>query len=141
MRWESLKDAGDLVAEIHDHVGLLPGMLFSIAGLSKEYNIGFVSDYPRQWQLPIIERTGLLTYFTEEDMVVLAEHDIPDTYHSLFKFLVCANFIVPGSSLWVDHNSLRTSVAIRQGIDTIHFVDAERLHRDLGLWELEPSVK
>lgn len=104
--------------------------------LSPAFELYLASDYPRQWLFLALERTGLSRFFPPDRVCVLAEHDTGATYPELFTFLVAAEVIIPGSTLWVDHNSRRTTAALRAGIDAAIFVDVPRLRRDLALWGL-----
>jgi hypothetical protein len=134
------KDGKELCAVIAEHVAPLPGVANLLAGLAEEVALSLVSDYPHQWLFPAVSRRGLGTIFNEANTIFLDEHKAPATYTALFSFLIKEGVLRPGYSLWVDYNSSRTSAAIRHGIDAALFVDAERLHRDLGLWSLPPSA-
>jgi hypothetical protein len=128
----------DLLAEIPKRADPLPGMPGVIGDLAADYELALVSDYPRRWLLPAMQRGGLSRWFADETVFCVSEHAVSGEYPELFETLVTSKVIIPGSSLWVDHNPSRTSVAIRQGIDASVFVDADRLYRDLGLWGLVP---
>ena len=107
-----------------------------VAELAAQRRLTMVSDYPRRWLLPVVERSRLSQWFPDEAVFYCAEHQVSGEYTELFATLVNMNIIVPGSSLWVDHHPKRSHVAVRQGIDVAIFVDARRLRRDLGLWGL-----
>jgi beta-phosphoglucomutase-like phosphatase (HAD superfamily) len=128
-----------MVTAMPEQVGLLPGMKPLIEELSANFKLYLVSDYPRRWLKRIVENTGLVQYFKDDDTLVLAEEDAPHTYPELFESVARTFGIQPGSSLWIDHSSPHTSWAIRQGIDAIVFVDAQRLRRELGMRNLLPK--
>lgn len=129
---------GELISSVLEFTPLLPGMLPLVKELSERVELGLVSDYPGPWLAPIIKRTGLAAYFPGGADQVIGELRIKPDYTELFRSLIEWNVLKPGSSMWVDHNSLRCMAAIRQGIDVGIFVDARRLKRDLGLWGLMP---
>jgi hypothetical protein len=58
----------------------------------------------------------------------------------LFDRLVRDKIILPGHTLWIDHDPHRAMTAIRLGLDAALFEDAARLYRDLGLWGLVPLI-
>lgn len=127
-----------LSAAVAERVAPLPGFVNMLAGLVDKATLSLVSDYPRQWLFPAISRSGLDATFNESNTYFLDDHKVPADYPLFFSFLVEEDILQPGTSLWVDCNSSRTSAAIRQGIDAAIFVDAERFYRDLGLWSLVP---
>ncbi len=129
---------GELIAGVLERTALLPGMLPLIKELSERVDLGLVSDYPGEWVTPIIDRSGLSAYFPAGPDQVIGELGAKLDYAGLFRLLIERDVFKPGSSMWVDHNSLRCMAAIRQGIDVAIFVDARRLYRDLGLWGLVP---
>jgi len=135
-----MTNAGELIAGVLESTALLPGMLPLIKELSERVDLGLVSDYPGKWVTPIIKRTGLSVYFPGGVDQVIGELRPGLDYTVLFRLLIERNVLKPGSSMWVDHNSLRCMAAIRQGIDAGIFVDARRLYRDLGLWGLMPFM-
>lgn len=128
----------DLFEAIPEHAHPLPGILPLIMQLSPKYSLRLVSDYPRCWMQPILHHTTLSPFFAPETLLVTAEHNLSPEPPALFKLLVDTTMIIPGSSLWVDHNPLRTTAAIRHGIDAAIYVDTNRLIRDLSLWGLVP---
>lgn len=136
----AMTNAGELIVDVLESTTLLPGMLPLIKELSEGLDLGLVSDYPDKWITPIIMRTGLGAYFPRGADQVIGEVWTKPDYIGLFRFLIEQNVLKPGSSMWVDHNSLRCMAAIRQGIDVGIFVDARRLYRDLGLWGLVPFM-
>lgn len=115
-----------------------PDVAGVLAGLADKATLSLVSDYPRQWLSPAISRSSLDGVFDESNIFFLDEHKAPTAYPLFFAFLVKEGVLRPGSSLWIDYNSKRTSAALRQGIDAAVFVDAQRLNRELGHWSLVP---
>ncbi len=128
----------DLNRFIPNSVALLPGIDTVIDELAQDNECFLVSDYPRDWLMNTMGRVGLYRWFNDSTVAFTAELDTGGDYEKLFKALVKAEVIEPGRSLWIDHNSARTSTAIRQEIDSAICVDANRLYRDLGLWRLVP---
>ena len=126
--------ASDLFAEIPGRVEPLPGMPELVRELARNYEVFLVSDYPRQWLQPALQRIGFIQQ--SASIFFVSKLGTSDEYADLVEMLVESSVIVPGSSLWVDQNPARTAVAIRRGIDASIFVDARRLYRDLGLWGL-----
>jgi len=59
---------------------------------------------------------------------------------ALFEALVRDGVILPGQSIWIDHDPHRAMLAIRRGLDAALFEDGPRLYRDLGLWDLVPLI-
>jgi hypothetical protein len=110
----------------------MPEMIRELAGTSE---ISLASDYPREWLIPSLSRSGLTPYCHEHAIVYTAGLG---GYTGLFERLVAAGAIIPGHTMWVDFHSRRTSEALSKGIDAAIFVDARRLRRDLGLWGLVP---
>jgi hypothetical protein len=94
-----------------------------------------VSDYPAEWLLPALARSGLARIFPAGEIAYVADLG---GFPGLFDALVERRVIVPGRTLWVDAHSPRTSAALRKGIDAAIFEDARRLRRDLGMWRLLP---
>jgi hypothetical protein len=128
----------DLNRFIPNTVDLLPGIDRVLDELAQDNECFLVSDYPRDWLMSIMGRLNLYRWFNQSALAFTAELNTSGDYEKLFKALVKAEVIAPGRSLWIDHNSARTSTAIRQGIDAAICVDANRLYRDLGLWRLVP---
>lgn len=130
-----------LAANILKTTALLPDTLLLIKDLSERVNLGLVSDYPNEWIRPILDRTGLSVYFPNGPDLVVGDLGPDSDNATLFSALIERNILTPGSSMWVDRNSLRCMAAIRQGVDAGIFVDARRFYRDLGLWSLVPFSK
>lgn len=126
----------ELCARIESAPQVEPGMLDLLEELCGNYDLKLVSDYPREWLIPILRRTGFRRWFVADNMFFLAEHSHVLEGERLFPELMAAAVLFPGKSLWVDYISSRTSSAIRRGIDAAIFVDARRLRRDLSLWGL-----
>jgi hypothetical protein len=113
-----------------------PGMLALLKDLPTGSTLRLVSDYPRQWLDAILGLTGLSAYFTSAETVVLAEQRLANAHAAQVDFLIGAHIVAPGNSLWVDHSSLRTSLAIRRGVDANMFTTADQFRRDLRIRRL-----
>ena len=122
----------------------LPELITPIAGMPevleelacRRLTVSLVSSYPRPWLTPALERRGLAREFPEDQVWIAAELG---GFPQLMDTLLEHDRIVPGRSLWVDHHSLRTTAALRRGIDAAVFVHARQFYRDLGLWGLVDS--
>ena len=112
-----------------------PGMSSLMGELARTSEVFLVSDYPRDWLMPALARSGLEPYCPADKITYTAGLG---GYGGLFERLVAAGVILRGHTLWIDAHSRRTSEALRRGIDAAIFVDARRLRRDLGLWGLAP---
>lgn len=119
-----------------EHIAPIEGMPEVIAGLAERNALSLASDYPRRWLAPALERAGLARWFGDEQIWIVAEWG--GFGHGLGAWIE-AGLIAPGRTLWVDHHSLRTSAALRRGVDAAVFVHARQFYRDLGLWGLAPS--
>jgi hypothetical protein len=125
-----------LAVALPERVRVLPGRDGLIETLYPIVELNLVSDYPQAWLAPILERTGLAAYLPLERVHFAAEVG----QGNLFGGLVAAGAIEPGHTLWVDHDSHRTSAAIRHGIDAAVLLSEAQFRRDLGLWGLLPMV-
>jgi beta-phosphoglucomutase-like phosphatase (HAD superfamily) len=132
--------AGDLLAALPGATSPLPGMPALVEEMSHRFELWLVSDYPRTWADDILRRSGLSTWFTADDVLILAEPTAPAAYPALFAMLISAGVVCPGSSLWIDSNPLRTSSAMRAGVDALIFVDAARTYREFGMQRLVPAM-
>ena len=129
--------AGDsLMEKLPDQIAPIAGMPEVLEELAcRRLALSLVSGYPRKWLIPALKRCGLAREFSEEQIWIAAEHGgFPEILDALLER--CR--IVSGRSLWVDHHSLRTTAALRRGIDAAVFVHALQFCRDLGLWGLVP---
>jgi hypothetical protein len=111
----------------------MPEVLEELA--CRRLTLSLVSGVPRQWLIPALRRSGLSRWLTEEETWIAAEHG---GFPQILDALLERGRIVPGRALWVDHHSLRTTAALRRGIDAAVFFHAHQFHRDLGLWGLVP---
>jgi hypothetical protein len=127
--------ASRLCEHLAQGAAALPGMPPLIEELALTSELGLASDYPPAWLAPALARSGLASCFPADRIFYMADLG---GYARLFDGLVAAGAVAPGHTLWVDAHSLRTSEALRRGIDAEIFVDARRLRRDLGLWGLVP---
>ena len=112
-----------------------PGVPSLIADVALSYEVRLISDYPAAWLLPALARSGLAGCFPKAEIAYVANLG---GFKGLFGALLAGDLLVPSHTLWVDAHSLRTSEALRQGVDATIFVDARRFRRDLGLWRLIP---
>jgi hypothetical protein len=128
--------AGNLMEKLPAQVQPISGMAEVFEGLAcRRLTLSLVSDYPRRWLIPALERTGLARWFAQDQVWMAAEEG---GFPALLEALVLSGRMKPGHSLWVDHHSLRTSEALRCGVDAAVFVHSGQLYRDLGLWGLVP---
>jgi phosphoglycolate phosphatase-like HAD superfamily hydrolase len=119
-----------------EQIAPIPGMPEVLEELAcRRYMLSLASGYPRCWLMPALERCGLAHTFREDQVWIAAEWG---GFPALLDALLERGGIVPGRSLWVDDHSLRTSAALRRGVDAAVFVHARQFYRDLGLWGLVP---
>jgi len=130
---DSTDEPSYMMHAIPEQIRLVPGMKALVDELAEKCMTCLVSDYPRLWLKRIWENTGLSSLLTDDRTLILAEANIPDTYPELFQIVMHTFETRPGSALWIDYSSPRTSWAIRQGIDAIVFVDEGRLRRELEM--------
>jgi hypothetical protein len=127
---------GSLMEKVPVQIAPIAGMPQVLEELAcRRLALSLVSGYPRQWLSPALARCGLTREFPEEQTWITAEHG---GFPQILDVLLEHGRIVPGRSLWVDHHSLRTTAALRRGIDAAVFVHARQFYRDLGLWGLVP---
>jgi hypothetical protein len=127
--------AGDLLEKLPEHVAPIHGMPEVVSELSRKYQLSLASDYPCRWLAPALERAGLSQWFSLDQAWIVAEGG---GFPRVLDALLEQGKIHPGRTLWVDVHSLRTSAALRRGIDAAVFVHARQFYRDLGLWGLVP---
>jgi phosphoglycolate phosphatase-like HAD superfamily hydrolase len=128
--------ARDLMEKLPAQIAPIPGMPEVLEELACRRNaLSLASGYPRGWLMPALERTGLTRWFAQDQVWVAPEEG---GFPALLDALLRRGQIVSGRSLWVDDHSLRTTVALRRGIDAAVFVHARQFYRDLGLWGLVP---
>jgi phosphoglycolate phosphatase-like HAD superfamily hydrolase len=128
----------DLMDSLPSHIAPIPGMPEILEDLAcRRLTLSLASDIPRPWLMPALERTGLARWFAADQVWVAAEEG---GFPALLDALLRNGQIAPGRSLWVDHHSLRTSEALRRGVDAAVFVHPRQFHRDLGLWQLVEST-
>ena len=132
--------AGELLAALPEAAAPLPGMPALIEEMARGFELRLVADFPRIWAEDILRRSGLSSWFAPGDVLVLPEQAAPPAYPALFGLLVSAGVVCPGSSLWIDSNPLRTSSAMRAGVDALIFVDAARTYREFGMQRLVPGM-
>jgi phosphoglycolate phosphatase-like HAD superfamily hydrolase len=131
----SLSGAG-LAEQLIEQIAPIGGMPEVLEELAcRRYTLSLASGYPRRWLMPALERCGLAGTFPGDQVWIAAELG---GFPALLDALLERGRIVPGRSLWVDDHSLRTTAALRRGIDAAVFVHARQFYRDLGLWGLVP---
>jgi hypothetical protein len=125
-----------LADKLPEQIAPIPGMAEVLEELAcRRITLSLASGYPRQWLMPALKRCGLARQFPEEQVWIAAEWGgFPQILDSLLR----RGQVVSGRSLWVDSHSLRTTAALRRGIDAAVFVHARQFYRDLGLWGLAP---
>ena len=131
----SLSGAG-LAQQLIEQIAPIPGMPDVLEELAcRRTTLSLVSGCPRQWLMPALARSRLARSFPGDQVWIAAEWG---GFPALLDGLLEGGRIVPGRSLWVDDHSLRTTAALRRGIDAAVFVHARQFYRDLGLWGLVP---
>jgi phosphoglycolate phosphatase-like HAD superfamily hydrolase len=125
-----------LMERLSEQIAPIAGMPEVLEELAcRRVALSLVSAWPRQWLTPALKRCGLGPLFPEEQTWAAAGWG---GFPQVLDALVESARIAPGRSLWVDAHSLRTTAALRRGIDAAVFVHARQFHRDLGLWGLVP---
>ena len=127
--------AAQLQERLTNELAPLAGMPALLLDPALTCELRLVSDYPAEWLLPALARSGLARIFPADEIAYVADLG---GFSGMFDALVERGVIVPGRTLWVDAHSPRTSAALRKGIDAAIFEDARRLRRDLGMWRLLP---
>jgi FMN phosphatase YigB (HAD superfamily) len=128
--------ANDLLERLPTRIALIPGMPEILEELAcRGRTLSLVSDVPRRWLLPALEREGLTRWFAHDQVWFAAEEG---GFPALLDALLQRGQVIPGQSLWVDDHSLRTAEALRRGVDAAVFVRPRQFYRDLGLWGLVP---
>ena len=127
--------AAQLDERLADELTPLAGIPALLLDPALTCELRLVSDYPAEWLLPALKRSGLARIFPAGEIAYVADLG---GFLGLFDALVERRVIVPGQTLWVDAHSPHTSAALRKGIDAAIFEDARRFRRDLGMWRLIP---
>lgn len=92
--------------------------------------VDVISDLPRLWAQPALDRADGPAALYLEDLGPLPDHA------DLFLALMARGAVTPGVSLWVDHHAPRAAAALQAGLPAALYVTVDRLRRDLGLWGL-----
>jgi beta-phosphoglucomutase-like phosphatase (HAD superfamily) len=133
---ESNISASELIEQLPARIDAIPGMPELLDDLScRHIRLSLVAGIPRLWLSPALQRTGLAQWFAQDEVWTAADDG---GFPAVLEALLRRGQIVPGRSLWVDDSSLRTSEALRRGVDAAVFVRPRQLYRDLGLWGLVP---
>lgn len=128
--------ANDLMEQLPTRIALIPGMPETLEELAcRGRALSLVSDVPRRWLMPALEREGLTRWFAPDQVWMAPEEG---GFPAVVDKLLQSGRLLPGKSLWVDHHSLRTAEVLRRGVDAAVFVHPRQLYRDLGLWGLAP---
>lgn len=125
--------SADLQAGILECITCDPGALAVAQDIRKGGRLYVYSDYPRPWLDEAARRFGLYDIFEPLNVIEAAQLHPADNMDDLFAALNQAGHTLAGKSMWIDGHPLRTSAAIRRGIDAIIYVDERRLRRELGL--------
>jgi hypothetical protein len=124
----------DLMEKLPAQIAPIPGMADIFEDLAcRRLALSLISDYPRRWLIPALERSGLTRWFGQDQVWVAAEEG---GFPALLDPLLQSGRLAAGRSLWVDHHSLRMSEVLRRGLDAAVFVHPRQFYRDLGLWGL-----
>ena len=133
----SSRSDDEIISAIIDKLTLTTGMIPILKSLSHSQNLQLIMDYPSDWHPKINNRIELNAFFSEENTFSIERGKTFDSYAAQMEFLINSGFLHPGNSLLIDYHSLRSSAAIRSGLDAAIFVAPDRLHRDLSsLWGL-----
>jgi hypothetical protein len=122
---------GVVVSQSSEHQ-IQPGMADVFDALQHRFELWLISSYPSPQLADVISKNSLSLWFDDGAVYSLPSHNMG--HREMLQWLVVAGVVEPGKSLWIDHDPIRTMLAVRQGIDASIFVDAERLCRDLALW-------
>ncbi len=122
---------GIVVSQNSEHLIKL-GMAGVFDALINHFELRLVSSYPSMQLAAVISKNSLSKWFDDRAVYSLPMQIVD--HRAMLQMLIVADVIDPGRSLWIDHDPIRTMLAVRQGIDASIFVDAERLYRDLVLW-------
>ncbi len=106
--------------------------------LSGDFNLWLLADLPPSWVAEILEASHLNPLFPSERKLDRSINDEARNYKDFIQRLIQIEELRPGSTLLVDQNARRSSIAIRLGLDVAIYVDPRRLRRDFGLWEIFP---
>lgn len=106
-------------------------ILALVKELGKFKEVMLFSDFPKAWLVNIRKNNGFLDSFKR--VIYSQEMKCKDLRKDVLSRLMEIHEIHAGNCLWVDGDPLRTSAAIRLGIDAIIFVDERRLRRELKL--------
>lgn len=90
-----------------------------------------LSNYPPEWLAALDQRICVCAHF--DRVLPLQGMGCEDDRAAVFSRLRTAGELAAGTSLLVDANPFRTTMAIRRGVDAIIYVDERRLRRELRL--------
>jgi len=118
--------------DLLDLIKVDSGALVIAADLAaKGMELVLFSDYPRTW-LAKFDQAGSLTGRFNR-VIYSQDLEYPDIQVSIIDLLAAKQQLVGGKCMWLDGDPVRTSRAIRLGIDAIIYVDERRARRELNL--------
>ena len=128
--------AQDVLKGLFSEIKVDQGALSTACDLKKNGRVYLVSDYPRPWLEEAACKTPIFECFSPDDVLYTAELGLGNDVSSLFDVLSSKSYLHPDANMWVDAYPLRTSEAVRRGIDAIIYVEERRLRRELKLRNL-----
>jgi len=125
---------------ITNKVELIEGILEVLKELKKQYSLFLFSQYSPEFYDGLSSRLKLNNIFPDKNIQYSCRTGLPDITGCFFKKIISDRWIIPGRSVWIDSDPHRTSASIREGIDTIIFLDSRRLRREIALRGLLPLL-
>jgi FMN phosphatase YigB (HAD superfamily) len=108
-----------------------PDLLHLVKELGFRKEVVLFCDYPKPW-LSEFDRDGPTAGLFSR-VVYLEELGCSNIHAAIFDRLVLDHQVTAGGCLWVDSDTLRTSLCLRRGIDAIIYVNPYLLRRELQL--------
>lgn len=128
-----------LEARLKANARLRDSVLEVISSLPDTYDIWLVSDYPPEWYESIQAWTALSTLFDKERVVFTSRCCLPRMVPDIFYYLVRQAGRSMDTCLIVDGMPARAVQAVRHGLSSAIFVDAEPLRREFILRRMLPT--
>jgi len=107
--------------------------------LSGRFRLSLICDYPAEWLAASRGWPALQELFLEPELFHQPQAGL-QTESAWYHNLINRDLVTPGASLLIDHDSTRTALVLRAGLDAGIFVSPSRLRRDLGLWSILQST-
>lgn len=126
-----------LASTIESRIEVTAGILEVVDELGELYGLYMLFDYPHDWLLPALSRTGLAQRFPEHRIVIMDQYSDPTEPHAIAINLARLQ-VAPEEVLLIDSDPRRAMSLFRIGLKTVVFIDTRRLRRDLVLWKMLP---